>query len=200
MESVDTAYFERLYADSDDPWSLASRWYEARKRALTLAVLPEQVMGSVFEPGCAGGDLTCELAPRARRLVAMDLSERAVRQAQTRLAGQPHVEVRLGMLPDDWPDERFDAILLSEMGYYFTPASWSDVVARCVDSLKPGGAILACHWRHDFDTRRQSTAQVHGAIAARPELHPIAEHVERDFIIQLWSLSDISVGQREGLS
>jgi hypothetical protein len=35
------AYFEAMFAKSDDPWKFKSRWYERRKRALTLACLPD---------------------------------------------------------------------------------------------------------------------------------------------------------------
>ena len=34
-------YFAGIYAAADDPWGLASRWYERRKYALTVAALPE---------------------------------------------------------------------------------------------------------------------------------------------------------------
>jgi hypothetical protein len=38
--SVPMAHFERMYADSEEPWEYRRRWYERRKRALTLAMLP----------------------------------------------------------------------------------------------------------------------------------------------------------------
>ena len=34
------AYFDRMYAASADPWQLQERWYEKRKYAITLALLP----------------------------------------------------------------------------------------------------------------------------------------------------------------
>ena len=34
------ACFDAMFAKSDDPWKFRSRWYERRKRALTLACLP----------------------------------------------------------------------------------------------------------------------------------------------------------------
>ena len=32
---VPDAYFDRMYAESADPWQLAGRWYEQRKYAIT---------------------------------------------------------------------------------------------------------------------------------------------------------------------
>src|ERR1700694_1433116 len=31
-------FFDRMYEDSADPWSLAARWYEQRKYAITLSL------------------------------------------------------------------------------------------------------------------------------------------------------------------
>ena len=32
----DPAHFEALFASNDDPWGFRTRWYEARKRSLTI--------------------------------------------------------------------------------------------------------------------------------------------------------------------
>jgi hypothetical protein len=51
-------YFDRMYADSQDPWDFAGRWYEQRKRALTMASLPRARFRRAFEPGCSIGQLS----------------------------------------------------------------------------------------------------------------------------------------------
>ena len=51
--SVADSYFDELFQGNDDPWAFKQRWYERRKRALTLAALPRERYASVFEPGCA---------------------------------------------------------------------------------------------------------------------------------------------------
>ena len=75
MFSLDR-YFDGLYKSSDDPWNLREGWYERRKRSLTLALLPRPRYRNAFEPGCANGELTAELATRcdalARRRSARD--------------------------------------------------------------------------------------------------------------------------------
>ncbi|MBC7682848.1 MAG: hypothetical protein H7172_10975, partial [Ferruginibacter sp.] len=38
--SAPAAYFDALFKDTEDPWGFRTRWYETRKRALTLASLP----------------------------------------------------------------------------------------------------------------------------------------------------------------
>ena len=39
--SLPTDYFAQMYAGSPDPWGFRSRWYEQRKRAVTLAALQQ---------------------------------------------------------------------------------------------------------------------------------------------------------------
>ncbi|WP_244268864.1 nodulation S family protein, partial [Mycobacterium parascrofulaceum] len=53
-----------MYAGTDDPWALSSRWYEQRKYAITLALLPARRYRHAFEPGCSIGTLTARLARR----------------------------------------------------------------------------------------------------------------------------------------
>jgi SAM-dependent methyltransferase len=187
MARIEAGYFDALYTESSDPWALRSRWYETRKRALTIACLPAKYFRRVFEPGCAGGELTLKLASRAEYVLAMDLHERAVEQARARLIAHPNVTVREGTLPGDWPQGTFDLIVLSELGYYFDANDWALVIKRAVESLSADGVIVACHWRHDFDVRCQSTVAVHAAIHLRPELSLQVDHVESDFSLQVWS-------------
>ena len=45
------AYFDRIYAESADPWQLQSRWYERRKYAITLALLPYRAVPARVRTG-----------------------------------------------------------------------------------------------------------------------------------------------------
>ena len=40
MTALDPGYFRDMYAASADPWGMADRWYEARKYAISVALLP----------------------------------------------------------------------------------------------------------------------------------------------------------------
>jgi len=87
--STPIGYFEQMYAASRDPWSFESRWYDARKHALTADVLPLRRYRSGFEPGCSTGMLTSRLAAHCDRLLAVDAIEAAVRAAAERVADRP---------------------------------------------------------------------------------------------------------------
>ena len=54
--TMDPGYFRGLYKSSDDPWGMAERWYEARKYAVSVALLPRERYASAFEPGCSVGE------------------------------------------------------------------------------------------------------------------------------------------------
>ena len=47
------AFFKAMYAESYDPWRLADRWYEQRKYAITMAMLPPFVLDRL----CAVGEV-----------------------------------------------------------------------------------------------------------------------------------------------
>ena len=121
-QAVPPRHFEALYAGSDDPWHFDGSWYEARKRHLLLAALPHERYGRAFEPGCATGLLTAELAPRCGELLATDGAERALEVAGRRLEGHAHVALRRMWVPDEWPEGAFDLVVLSEFVYYLAPA------------------------------------------------------------------------------
>ncbi|MFC0040505.1 class I SAM-dependent DNA methyltransferase [Actinomadura rayongensis] len=193
---MDPAYFDAMYAASDDPWGMASRWYERRKYAVTLALLPRPRYASAFEAGCSVGVLTAALAARCDRLLACDLSPAAVAAASARAPG---ARVERRVLPDEWPDGRFDLIVLSEVLYYFGDDDLARVLDRAVAALEPGGTLLAVHWRHRVPEYPKTGDEVHAALAATP-LRPLAAHREEDFRAEAFTVGrPVSPAAAEGL-
>ncbi|MFM0228153.1 class I SAM-dependent methyltransferase [Paraburkholderia dipogonis] len=194
-------YFDELYQQSDDPWKLREGWYESRKRSLTLALLPRPRYRSAFEPGCANGELTVELAKRCDTLLAADLHERAVQLARERVAGSPHVRVEQRTVPREWPTEAgpFDLIVISEFAYYLDSAELETLASRIAASLTTDGTLLACHWRRPFAEALESADAAHALFDARCGLTRLAHHDEADLLIDVWSRDTRSVAQREGL-
>lgn len=198
--SLPTEYFQRMYAHSADPWGFRTRWYERRKRDLTLASLTRPRYARAFEPGCSVGALTALLAGRCDALVASDVSESAVAAAAAAVGDAEHVEVRRMRVPHEWPDGSFDLVVLSEVGYYLDPGDLDDLAHRAVASLDEGGALLACHWRHPVADYPTTGDVVHDVLRARPALVPAVAHVEEDFRLDMWTKGPTaSVARREGL-
>ena len=192
-------HFADMFAHTDDPWSFRTRFYEERKRALTLAALDKPLFQSVYEPGCANGELSATLAPRCKALLVSDGVEKAVALARRRLAAFPHVRVERHHVPSEWPNETFDGIVLSEIGYFL---SLIDVVAlfdRATRSLREGGSLVLCHWRRPIEGCELTGDDVHRLFAATTAFRRLVTHVEEDFLLDVWSVGGPSVGTREGL-
>jgi SAM-dependent methyltransferase len=200
--TLGTEYFDQMYAASADPWGFGTRWYEARKYAISVALLPAEHYGDAFEPGCSVGVLTEQLAPRCDRLLACDGSAAAVHQAAARTARRPNVRVQRLVIPARWPAGDFDLIVLSELLYYFAGDDLPKVLHRATATLRPGGTLLAVHWRHPVADYPRTGDEVHQVLAVQAGLARLAEHREPDFLAEVYIRTDgepLSVAQTGGL-
>jgi SAM-dependent methyltransferase len=190
-------YFDGLYERSDDPWLLRERWYESRKRALTLAMLPDAHYARAYEPGCATGELTAELAPRCDALLAADLSADAVTLARRRVAHLSNVKIEQRAIPDDWPNGHFDLIVISELAYYLDEPQLARLAACLAGSLAPGGTIVACHWRQPIEGWPHSGDFVHEELRATLPFARLSHYQDEDMLLDVWSSNPGSVHCRE---
>ena len=197
--SVPTAFFDQLYQHNPDPWAFRERWYEQRKRALTLASLPRQHYRSTYELGCANGELSVGLAQRTEALLSCDAAARAVDLARQRLSHCPNVEVQQSRVPADWPEGNFDLIVLSEMAYYLDAGELRQLIERTLGSLTPDGHFVACHWRPAIEGCSLTGDQVHAMLQDGLGLSRLAQHLEDDFVLEVWGRDPISVASQEGL-
>ncbi len=182
------SFFDDFYEGGDDPWGFESRWYEVRKRALTIASLPRPLFSSGLEIGCSIGVLTAELAGRCARLVATDIAEQPLSRARERLIEAAHVEVLQVDIPREWhwAEASFDLIVLSEVGYYWNDADLASAIDRMDHVLTEDGVIVACHWRHPVDGYPLRGDDVHAALRAHPSFAVLSEHREQDFLLEVF--------------
>ncbi|MDP4021451.1 SAM-dependent methyltransferase [Methylobacterium sp. NEAU 140] len=139
-------YFAGMYASDPDPWGFATSAYERDKYAATLASLPRPRYRSAFEPACSIGVFTRTLAGRCDRLLASDPVPAAVAAARARCADLPGVTVAQQSVPADWPEGRFDLIVLSEFLYFLDRSDLAALVGRVDGTIDPGGDIVLVHW------------------------------------------------------
>jgi SAM-dependent methyltransferase len=195
--SLSADYFEQMFRGNDDPWSFRTRWYEKRKRDLTMACLPRQRYSRVFEPACANGELSALLAERCEALRCQDLNARAVDLARARLGLYAHVSVEQARIPRDWPDVAFDLIVLSEIGYFLDADEWTQVIDKALASLGPEGGLLACHWLQPVEGCSLDGRQVHALLDQRLGLHRLLRHEEAGFLLEYWSRQPASIDLEE---
>jgi glycosyltransferase involved in cell wall biosynthesis len=183
--SYPASYFEDLYKDDPDPWGFASRWYERRKYAITMASLPREHYRRVFEPACSIGVLTESLAARCDELVASDSAQRPLDEARKRLSPHPHVRLELMEVPGQWPDGRFDLVVLSEFAYFLGDADLELLVERTMESLDADGHVIAVHYL-PAGKIVQSADEVHAAFRSRPDLLNTVTHREPEFVLDVF--------------
>lgn len=192
-------FFDDFYTGRSDPWGFETRWYEERKRAVTLASLPRRRFASGLEIGCSTGVLTADLVERCDALVAVDIAAAPLAVARDRV-GDRATFLQLST-PQEWPPGTFDLVVLSEVGYYYGRRDLETVLDRVVASLGPDGVVVACHWRHPVEEYPSSGDAVHAAIAARSDLARLARHDEEDFLLDvLVRPPAVSVAARAGLA
>lgn len=196
-EGLHGDYFDETYSRHDDPWGFETRWYEARKRAVTLASLPAERYSRVLEIGCSIGVLTDALADRSDDLLAVDVSQAAVDRAQARVGGRARVE-RADILTE-FPAGEWDLVLLSEVGYYFSRPELERVLDAIERGLADGGTLLACHWRHPVADYPLGGDEVHARLRARG-IPVVVTHIEEDFVLEVFARDGRSVARRTGLA
>ena len=146
-------YFDEVYRANADPWQFASSPYERDKYATTLAALPRSHYERAFEIGSSIGVFTAQLAPHCGYLLSVDVSETALAQARQRCTTLPHVELKKMQVPNEFPSGQFDLILVSEVGYYLSPADLARTADKLLAALARGGQLLLVHWTpvvHDY--------------------------------------------------
>jgi SAM-dependent methyltransferase len=165
MTTLNQDYFETLYDAADDPWSFATSPYEREKYDRSLAALSAHYERAL-EIGCSIGVFTARLARRCGELVAIDISNRAVRQARVRCADQPHVSIVRATFPQQSPRSTFDLITCCEVGYYWSDADLARARDRIATALAPDGDLLLVHFLPHVDDYVHEGDDVHAAFLA----------------------------------
>jgi 2-polyprenyl-3-methyl-5-hydroxy-6-metoxy-1,4-benzoquinol methylase len=182
--SLPRAHFEALYADGADPWGYATSAYEREKYDVTLAALPGYRIGAVLEIGCAIGVLTKHLATRSASVLAVDMAENALIQARARCISCGNVTIACMRIPTDWPEGRFDLILLSEILYYLSADDLAQTAQRVLQSVVPLGHVLLVHYVLPTDYPATGDAASDNFIAATG-LTPILQRRQAEYRLDL---------------
>jgi cyclopropane fatty-acyl-phospholipid synthase-like methyltransferase len=185
-ERAPLSHFEHLYSESVDPWEYATSDYEQRKYRVTLDALPARP-GRALELGCSIGVFTEMLAPRCEVLVAVDFSPTALAEARRRLAGAGHVEIIQATLPEQTPLGPFDAIVCSELLYYWSTAVVREGLLQIEAALAEGGTLVAVHWLGRDRRRELDGDQVHRILRESCKLNHEGTEQGADYVLDIWS-------------
>ena len=187
-KSLDEKYFEDVYNAKDDPWDFTTSEYEAEKYAMTLRSLPRENYENVFEIGCSIGILTEKLAAKCAKILAVDVSEKALAQAWERCKNLPQIDFQKMSVPQEFADDTFDLILISEVGYYLSPEDWQTAMEKSFAQLAEKGQIVLVHWLPPVHDYPQTGDEVHDSFAefAGDKMRKINERRTEKYRIDVW--------------
>lgn len=185
--------------EEPDPWGYETHWYEKRRRALIAALLPGEKLGRVLEIGCSTGLITQMLAARARHVLAIDVSPKAVSLARERLQGLDHVEIVQADITQDWPARSFDQILLCDVAYYLDAGQLGQLARNIRIQASADCVLLLAHWRHPFAQVITPAPAAHDLLAEVTGFARLAGYQDHDLSIDVLSASSVSVAQKDGL-
>jgi SAM-dependent methyltransferase len=133
--------WEAFYQDQD-PWGYVDRWLLERRR--------QEILGEIFKQwgpyecavdlGSGEGVITRALAGHCRKLISVEISDRALRRQKERLLGDERLFVHADVFRVSFRPESFDLVCGSEV------LSYSDHRERVLDEwirwLRPGKLLF----------------------------------------------------------
>ncbi|MEG3840233.1 SAM-dependent methyltransferase [Microcoleus sp. herbarium14] len=146
-QSTPSSIFDETFRENSDPWGYTTNFNEISKFRATIRALPKVQFKNAFEIACAIGVLTEKLAPKCDRLLSVDYSEVGLVEARKRCSNLPQVRFERMQIPQQFPTEKFDLILFSEVGFFLTMADLLETKQKIIDGLLPGGYLLMVHYR-----------------------------------------------------
>ncbi len=180
------AHFESLYRANPDPWNFATSAYERQKYEATLAALGTNRFQSGLEVGCSIGILTKQLATYCDRMIGVDFVPAAITAARARCAAYPNVQIERMQVPQQWPDDRFDLIVFSEVLYFLSQNDLRAACARTIRSILPGGKVLLVNYTEPTDDPNSGEEAASLFIAATvPCLQPVLQRREAHYRLDL---------------
>lgn len=196
-------FFEAMYSSSPDgdPWSFGTDVAEQARYDHLASIVGERSVRRCLEPGCATGELTVRLAQRCAQVLALDVAPAAVDVARARVGNTPHVELRVGSVPEDLghDDTDLDLVVLSEVAYYFEPVELTALVAELHRRCAPDARWLLCHWTGTSVDHRLGGAQANELLGAELRARgwsPASAATLGEHLVAVWQRGDTARSPR----
>ena len=184
--NIKAEFFETLYQYDSDPWRFASSSYELYRYHQICSIIRHQKHKYTFEAGCSIGILTEKLAHFSEFVEAIDISPTATSLALSRCNSLNNIKIHCSSLENYSINPHTDLIILSEIGYYFTPEEWRLVLQKMLTTCVPPFYILASHWLGFSPDHLLSGDEVHSIINSLRAFQLRHQERHENFRLDYW--------------
>jgi SAM-dependent methyltransferase len=126
--------FDRIALLPDEDWN-----HNAHYHGYLLGRVPGRC-GQILEIGCGAGEFSRLLAPRAERVLAIDLSPRMIGLARRRSESYPNIDFVEGdAMTYRLPDREFDCVATLTTLHHLP---FGPILRKIREALKPGGVFV----------------------------------------------------------
>ncbi|MGO1767079.1 hypothetical protein CAP48_06455 [Advenella sp. S44] len=169
--------FDALYMNDSDPWQFLTSEYENSKYVTTLSALPRPRYRRAIEAGCSIGVLTEKLSARCDEVIGLDISGVAVDLARARNRHIPQIQFRQAPLPQAWPQESADLIVLSEILYFLDVMQIEQLAGQIARTWEKNGDCIVVNFSGD------TCQALHGKQAATIFCEAIRRYAQVDCVL-----------------
>jgi SAM-dependent methyltransferase len=133
------------WSSQGEEWNASDEWKDALVEEVMLPVIPAG--GTVLEIGPGGGRWSVFLAPRAERLIVVDVAQKPLEVVAERLAGAGNVECVLsdGASLAGVEDASVDAVWSFDVFVHIRPRDQAAYLAEIARVLRAGGVAAIHH-------------------------------------------------------
>jgi SAM-dependent methyltransferase len=133
------------WSSRGEEWNESTAWKDALVEEVMLPLIPPG--GTVLEIGPGGGRWSVTLAPRADRLIVVDVAQKPLELVAERLAGSADVQTVLsdGASLAGVGDASVDAIWSFDVFVHVRPGDQAAYLSEIARVLRPGGVAAIHH-------------------------------------------------------
>lgn len=190
LKTLDETYFENLYSEKSDPWNFRNSPYENEKYQNSIKALNKINFKNGLELGCSVGVQTKLLANICDHLIAIDISEIAIKEAKATCNDFSNITFYVQDLTKTFPKGKFDLITLCEIGYYFDKNTLWKTFENLDNGLLLDGRLLFVHWTGFVPDYPLNGNEVHNAfeeyIKKSNNYEELVEERTECYRLQVW--------------
>jgi SAM-dependent methyltransferase len=133
------------WSGQGEDWTESEPWKDGLVEEVMLPLIPPG--GTVLEIGPGAGRWSIILAPRAERLIVVDVAQKPLEVVAERLAGAPNLECVLsdGASLAGVDDDSVDSVWSFDVFVHIRPRDQAAYLAEIARVLRPGGVAAIHH-------------------------------------------------------